>query len=125
MTFVIEAMSPDAFDEYSAALASGSPPPATDGGECEVTIEIAANNLQFDIDAFEVPADTPFCIAFENQENQPHNVAIYDGGDALFSGEILSEPGSVTYQVPALPAGEFRFICEVHPDMAGDVTVTQ
>jgi cytochrome c oxidase subunit II len=125
MTFVVEAMSPDAFDEYSAALASGSPPPATDGGECEVTIEIAANNLQFDIDAFEVPADTPFCIAFENQEAQPHNVAIYDGGEALFSGEILSEPGSITYQVPALPGGEFRFICEVHPEMSGDVTVTQ
>ncbi len=100
MTFVVEAMSPDAFDDYTAALASGSPPPATGGGECETTIEIAANNLQFDIDAFEVPPDTPFCIAFENEENQPHNVAIYDGGEALFSGETSPEPGSITYAGP-------------------------
>ena len=125
MTFEVEAMSREAFDEYTTALASGSPPPDPGGGECETTIEIAANNLQFDTDAFEVPADTPFCITFENQEAQPHNVAIYDESEALFSGEILQEPGSITYQVPALPAGEYRFICEVHPDMAGDVTVTQ
>jgi cytochrome c oxidase subunit II len=125
MTFVVDAVSREAYDEYAAALASGSPPPATGGGDCELTIEIKANNIQFDIDEFEVPAETAFCIAFENQEDVPHNVAIYDGGDALFQGEILNEAGSITYSVPALAAGEYRFICDVHPQtMVGDVTVT-
>jgi cytochrome c oxidase subunit 2 len=125
MTFIVDAVSRDAYDEYAAALASGSPPPATGGGDCEVTVEIKANNIQFDVDEFEVPADTAFCIAFENQEAVPHNVAIYDGGEALFQGEILNEAGSVTYQVPALPAGDYSFICDVHPQtMVGDVTVT-
>ncbi len=28
----------------------------------------------------------------------------------------------VTYAVPALPAGTYGFICEVHPDMKGTIT---
>ena len=125
MTFVVDAVSRAAYDEYAAALASGSPPPDTGGGDCELTIEIKAENIQFDIDEFEVPAETAFCIAFENLEAVPHNVAIYDGGEALFQGEILNEEGSITYEVPALPAGDYRFICDVHPQtMVGDVTVT-
>ncbi len=126
MKFVVEAMEREAFDEYMAALASGETPPPTGGGECSTTIEIKANNTQFDIGEFEVPADTDFCIAFENQEAIPHNVAIYDGGEAIFTGDFVNEPGSITYNVPALPAGEFRFICDAHPQaMVGDVTVTE
>jgi len=125
MKFVVEAMEREAFDEYMAALASGETPPPTGGGECSTTIEIKANNTQFDIGEFKVPADTDFCIAFENQEAVPHNVAIYDGGEAIFTGEFVNEPGSITYNVPALPAGEFRFICDAHPAMVGDVTVTE
>ena len=125
MTFVVDAVSRQAYDEYAAALASGSPPPDAGGGDCEVTIEIKAENIQYDIDEFEVPAETAFCIAFENMEDVPHNVAIYDGGEALSQGEILNEAGSITYEVPALPAGDYSFICDVHPQaMVGDVTVT-
>jgi cytochrome c oxidase subunit II len=125
MTFVVEAQERAQFDETMAALAAGEEP-TTGGGDCETTIEIVANDLQFDIDTFDVPADTAFCIAFENQEDVPHNVAIYDGGTALFQGDILNTAGSVVYEVPALPAGEYRFICDVHPqDMVGDVTVGQ
>jgi cytochrome c oxidase subunit II len=125
MVFVVEAMPRADYDAYIADRVAGvSPPPAE--GECEVTVEITANNTQFDIDEFEVPAETDFCIAFENQEDVPHNVAIYEGGEALFTGEFLNEAGTVTYNVPALPAGEYSFICDAHPQaMAGDVTVTE
>ena len=126
MTFIVEALPRAAFDEAIAAVAAGEEPPTGGGGECETTVEISADNLQFDIDAFEAPADTAFCIAFENLEDIPHNVSIYDGGEALFQGEILNTAGSIVYEVPALPAGEYRFICDVHPqDMVGDVTVTE
>ena len=125
MVFTVEAMPREEFDAYLAALESGgTPPPA--GGECEQTIEIKANNTQFDIGEFEVPAETAFCIAFENQEDVPHNVSIYDGGTNLFEGEFLNQAGSITYNVPALPAGEYSFICDAHPQaMSGDVTVTE
>ncbi len=125
MTFVVEAMPRADYDAYIAGIASGaSPPPAA--GDCDLTVEIKANNTQFDIDEFEVPAETAFCIAFENQENIPHNVAIYDGGEALFTGDILNEAGEIIYSVPPLPAGEYSFICDVHPQaMMGDATVTE
>jgi cytochrome c oxidase subunit 2 len=126
MTFVVEAMDRAAYDDYIAALASGETPPPAAEGECSTTIEIAADNTEFDIGEFEVPADTEFCIAFANLENVPHNVAIYDGGEALFTGSFLNEAGEITYNVPALPAGEYSFICDAHPqDMVGDVTVTE
>ena len=126
MTFVIEAVSREAYDAWFEAEKSGeaSPPPTT--GECETTVEIKANNTRFDVDSFEVPANTEFCIDFENQEAMPHNVAILDGGEPLFQGEFLNEPGSVTYVVDGLPAGEYRFICEAHPQaMVGDVIVSE
>jgi cytochrome c oxidase subunit II len=125
MVFTVEALPRAEYDAQLAALASGAtPPPAT--ADCEVTVEIAASNTQFDIGEFEVPAETDFCIDFENQENVPHNVAINDGGEALFTGEFLNEAGSITYNVPGLPAGEYTFICDAHPQaMSGDVTVTE
>ena len=126
MIFVVDAMPRADYDAYIAGLISGETPPPTGGGECSTTIEITADNLAFDIDSFEVPADTAFCINFENLEDIPHNVAIYDGGEALFTGDALNEAGSITYNVPALPAGDYRFICDFHPQaMVGDVTVTQ
>jgi cytochrome c oxidase subunit 2 len=127
MTFVVEAMARADYDAYITGLASGSPPPPPGGGgDCATTVEITASNITFDKDSFEVPADAPFCIDFENQEDIPHNVAIYDGGEALFTGDPLNEAGSITYHVPALAAGDYRFICDFHPQaMAGDVTVTE
>ena len=126
MTFTVRALERAEYDAFLAGLAAGeTPPPDAGEAECDVTVEIAANNTQFDIAEFEVPADTAFCIAFENQEDVPHNVSIYDGEEALFTGDFLNEAGSITYQVDALPAGEYRFICDAHPtDMVGDVIVT-
>jgi cytochrome c oxidase subunit II len=125
MVFTIEAMPRAEFDQWLSALAAGETPQPQAGEECDTTVSIKANNTLFDIDEFEVPADTPFCIEFENQENIPHNVSIYEGGEALFQGEFLNTAGIITYEVPALPQGEFRFICDAHPQaMVGDVIVT-
>ncbi len=125
MTFIVEALPRADYDAAIAGIVSGeTPPPAT--GECEVTVEIKADNTQFDIDEFEVPAETAFCIEFENMEAVPHNVSIYDGGTNLFEGAFVNEPGTITYEVPALPAGDYTFICDAHPlDMVGYVTVTE
>jgi cytochrome c oxidase subunit 2 len=125
MVFTIEAMPRAEFDQWLAAKAAGETPPPQAGEECDTTVSIKANNTQFDIDEFRVPPDTPFCIEFENQENIPHNVSIYEGGEALFTGDFLNEAGIITYEVPGLPEGEYRFICDAHAQaMVGDVIVT-
>ena len=67
-------------------------------------------------------AGSPFTIAFDNQDGAPHNVAISDAsGTSIFKGEIVSAK-KVDYAVPALAAGTYTFICEVHPDMKGTIT---
>ena len=42
-------------------------------------------------------------------------------GASVFKGDIVSST-KVTYTVPALAAGTYSFICEVHPDMKGTIT---
>jgi plastocyanin len=70
------------------------------------------------------PADTPFVIAFDNQDDGIlHNVAISDAaGTEVFKGEIFAGVGTREYQVPALAAGDFTFTCTVHPNMTGTLT---
>jgi plastocyanin len=70
------------------------------------------------------PADTPFVIAFDNQDaGVPHNVAISDAsGTEVFRGEVFNGVETREYQVPALAAGSYPFICSVHPNMTGTLT---
>jgi plastocyanin len=74
-----------------------------------------------------VPADTPFTLTFENkQAGVPHNVAIFDSPakvNPLFVGDIIEGPATIEYQVPALPAGTYPFVCSVHPPMTGTLFV--
>ena len=50
------------------------------------------------------------------------NIKKPDGSDA-FKGEIVTGPATKVYQVPALPAGTYPFVCDVHPNMTGTLTV--
>lgn len=83
---------------------------------------IAADELAFDREDLRVPADRPFVLAFENRESVPHNVAVYPDATregALFQGEIFDGPATRWYRVPALAAGSYVFVCELHPSMTG------
>jgi heme/copper-type cytochrome/quinol oxidase subunit 2 len=123
MNFTVQAMPRAEYDAYLAAASEGEEPPAPSAPAGATVVDISANLLAFSTDEIRVPAGQPFVIRFENQESAPHNVAIYDGSETLFSGEIVTGPTTIEYQVPALEAGEFDFICDVHPNMAGTVIV--
>ena len=103
----------------SAAPEGTSQPPAGNPGDGTA---IVAKDLKFVQTDVTVPADKPFAIAFDNQDGAPHNVAISNAsGQGVFKGDIVSS-SKVTYQVPALAAGTYTFICDVHPDMKGTIT---
>ena len=83
---------------------------------------VTAKDLKFSPTEVSVPAGEPFQLVLDNQESAPHNIKISDStGAEAFKGEIVSNQ-KVTYQVPALAAGAYPFICEVHPDMKGTIT---
>ena len=85
-------------------------------------IVVTAKDLAFSPTEVSAPADTPFAIVLDNQESAPHNIKISDStGAEVFKGEIVTN-AKVTNNVPALAAGTYPFICEVHPDMKGTIT---
>jgi plastocyanin len=108
----------------------GGEPPAEPGASDE-PVEIAADvtltavNIAFVEDSFSAPADTPFTLALVNQDQgTPHNVELKDGGGAsVFLGEIFNGVATEVYDVPALAAGSYTFLCTVHPNMTGTATL--
>ncbi|MEX2588444.1 MAG: cupredoxin domain-containing protein [Actinomycetota bacterium] len=89
-------------------------------------VEIAADNLQFDKDELNIPADTPFILRFENQEAQPHNVTILEeegASEAVFREDFFPGPEVREWEVEPIPAGEYYFLCDVHPNMNGTAIV--
>ncbi len=109
---------------------SMSMPPSTPSGSASTAsgatcspkgthLSIVAKSSAFDTSCLAAPAGKPFTIAFDNQDpGVPHNVAIYtdaSAATALFTGELVSGPKKVTYDVPALDAGTYYFRCDVHP----------
>lgn len=96
----------------------GETPPAGD------VVLVSAIGVVFEQKEITAPADAAFVIRFDNKEAIPHNVEIKDSmGMSVFKGEVFSGPATKDYQVPALAAGTYRFICTVHPNMAGTLKV--
>jgi len=107
-----------------------SSPGATPGGSPgqSVTLKVTAAGIAFDTASLEAPANTPFKIELVNNDaGVPHNVAIHEGsptGRELWRGELFAGVDTRTYEVPALPAGTYGFICTAHPNvMTGTLTV--
>jgi plastocyanin len=87
-----------------------------------------AENTAFTEPCLAAPANKAFTIEFMNMDpGMLHNISIYadsNASQALFVGEMVTGPGSVTYRVKALPPGTYFFRCDVHPtQMTGTFVV--
>jgi len=101
----------------SAAAPTTAPSGATAGDAT-----IVAKDIKFQQPQVAVKAGAPLAVVFVNQDGAPHNIKISDAaGKEVFKGDIVSN-ATVTYQVPALAAGTYTFMCEVHPAMKGTIT---
>ncbi|HUF06283.1 MAG TPA: cupredoxin domain-containing protein [Candidatus Binatia bacterium] len=89
------------------------------------TVAISADDLEFDANVIQATAGEGFTVSFSNLETEPHNWSIYteEGGDPIAQGAVLGEGEIDEIVVPALDAGEYFFVCDVHPEMTGTVVV--
>ena len=109
----------------TASRAGGAGPGPASAPTADVTI--VASNIQYTTTTATAPAGKPFTIAFDNQDSgTPHNVSIHTGaasGQQVFLGKIVTGPIIEIYDVPALPAGTYTYVCSVHANMTGTLTV--
>ena len=105
-----------------------------DGGGSESTvIEVSATSFQFSSAVIEMGEDEAFTVRFANNDDGvPHSFAIFDDdGAAGTAGAVVSTTGVFSgvaeqgFEVSlGLPAGTYRFQCEVHANMTGTMNVS-
>jgi plastocyanin len=79
-------------------------------------------------DFLTAPAGKVWHVKIDNRDGAPehHNFAVASG--RTFEERIFQSPnfftGTFTFDIPALPAGSYLFICTVHPGvMTGTLTI--
>lgn len=106
----------------ASAAPNGAPVPADPN-----LVTISALGVKYEQTTLTAPAGKPFKIQFENKDpGTPHNVAVHQGsatGAERFKGEVFNGAATQTYEVPALEAGAYAFVCTIHPTMVGTLTV--
>ena len=89
---------------------------AASGGE-----EITVRMKDFAFDPQEVEAKVGQTITWVNEDDAPHNAVAQNGGD--LKTETFEKDGSDSYTPQE--AGTIEYICTVHPEMTGTITVTE
>jgi plastocyanin len=113
-------------------LASVSPAPIPTIGVVKVTpipnapdskavVKVVAARVRWVPTTLAAPAGEVWHVQFENQDGPPehHNFVVASG--KTFPERIYQSPnfnkGTFTFDVPALPAGNYLFICTIHADV--------
>ena len=69
------------------------------------------------------PANTAVTLVFNNlSTSQPHNLKFQEGITAG-TADIVAAGASETIQFTTPAAGDYKFICNIHPGMEGVLTV--
>jgi cytochrome c oxidase subunit 2 len=126
MTFSVQAMTQADYDAWLTAAHESPPPPSPSVQPGDTVLDLSAANIAFDTLELTAPANQAFTIHLVNQDSVEHNVAIFRGGERLFTGETITGPNAtIDYVVPPLPPGDYVFQCDIHPipGMTGTLTV--
>jgi hypothetical protein len=98
-----------------------SPVPVEECSQGGPDLELTFESVAFDVPCLAVEAGAPFTITLRVEDpGVKANAAIYEPGsdDAVFRGEIVTGPATITYEVPALEPGDYVVVDDVHPNAA-------
>ena len=113
----------------AGAGSAQSPAPSANAVPAVTAFKVVAKNLAFEPLSLTVPANTPFTIAFDNQDPPriDHDVDIFSADQSTKDADTDTVPGGtqVTYRYQGLPPGRYIYICSVHPipQMTGTLIV--
>jgi len=116
---------------YAPAPSTTPPPSAAASAEASAAsnnVQISALGVKFEQTSVNAPAGQAFKIDFDNKDpSTPHDIVIHTGdatGGVVFSGDPFNGVAIKTYDVPALTAGTYTFVCSIHPNsMTGTLVV--
>jgi plastocyanin len=113
-----------------AAATQESPAPETETETTETTEaetteaaegDITVTMKDFAFDPQEVEGKVGQKVTWVNEDDAPHNAVAQNGGD--LKTETFGKDGSDSYTLDE--AGTIEYICTVHPQMTGTITVTE
>lgn len=109
----------------ASGAASNAPSAAASSATGGTVLAEVASGIAFKTTTFQAPANQPFQITYDNQDaGIPHNMQIADStGKFVFEGDTVTGVAQITYNVPPLAAGAYKFSCKYHTNMVGDLTV--
>jgi plastocyanin len=81
-------------------------------------VVIVAEDMAFDPDEVRVAADEPVTVVIDNRDDGVnHNIHVEDAPEPNRTSLELGE--SQQALTVTLPAGEYGFVCDIHPNMTG------
>ncbi len=104
--------------EGKLAAASATPTPVPSGGGGPV-VDLVAEGVKFDKSEIDSQAGRTIHDPLRQPDaGTPHDVDILDASGAkVFDGQDFPGPGVRDYGVQPLPAGEYQFVCSIHPTL--------
>lgn len=99
----------------TAACGGGDEGGDSGGGGGTVTVTAA----DFAFDPSEVTASAGDTIEFTNEDDAPHTFTAEEAG----IDEEAAASGSASISLEGVEAGEYEFVCTIHPEMTGTLTV--
>ncbi|MFP5225520.1 MAG: cupredoxin domain-containing protein [Actinomycetota bacterium] len=119
---------PDAPDGTGGADEGQGPSDSEAPGTPVQSTTVVASDLAFDVNQIAFPADATVEVVLDNQDaGVPHNIAFYSDesrGETIAKGEIITGPAQDTLIFKTPGAGTYFFLCDVHPDMRGELVIT-
>ncbi len=87
-------------------------------------VEVNAEDIAFDVDRIDVTAGEAVTLTFNNNDTGiPHNFHV-EAGEVDAKTDIAPGPDTQTLEFTIDEAGSYTFICDVHPDMTGDLVAS-